>query len=220
MYKRIIPLATVLILLILSQTVQSQNKSLFFVYLNANPDKEVLSEEKVSSLQKAHLDNIDRLHKEGKLLAAGPFDGGGGIFILKAENLAQANEYLNSDPAIQANRFKLEVYPFQFWNGGLCETQEPYEMVTYPFCRINTKDGSTFSQVQYHNRIYFANEYNTAGNILCYAFYKDSTDGFVIFDGDSNTDVEQIMKSHPAVAEGLVDYQISPLWIAKGTFCE
>ena len=55
----------------------------FFVELIRIPDRPALDSATTSRIQKAHLDNIDSLHKTGKLLVAGPFgdEMGGGIFI-------------------------------------------------------------------------------------------------------------------------------------------
>ena len=106
-----------LILLTSFQVSAQKNNDLFFVFLNSNPEKAELSKEKVDALQAAHLDNIAKLSEEGKLLAAGPFDGGGGMFILDAKDQFQAWDYLNTDPAIKANRYKVEVIPFDIWNG-------------------------------------------------------------------------------------------------------
>ncbi len=220
MLKRLFTLATFLLLFTYSQHALAQSKSLFFVYLNTNPDKEVLSEVATKALQAGHLDNIDNLHQQGKLVAAGPFEGGGGLFILKAESLEQAHLFLATDPAIKANRFIIEVYPFQFWNGGICETSEPYEMVTYQFCRLRSNPEGDFGDLQFNNRIFFANQYNQTEDVLCYAFYEDSTDGFALFNVAETSDVETIVKEHPSIKAGLIEFEIKPLWIAKGTFCE
>ncbi len=64
----------------------------FFFELIRIPDRLALESVTTSRIQKSHLDNIDSLHKTGKLLVAGPFgdEKGRGIFILKAESLEDA----------------------------------------------------------------------------------------------------------------------------------
>ena len=119
------------------QTLSAQpNNRLFFVFLNTNPDKPVISEEKKESLQAQHLGNLDNLADQGILKAAGPFDGGGGLLILQAETEAEAWEIVNTDPAVKADRFKVEVLPFALNGNQLCGAKEPYEMVTYQFVRL------------------------------------------------------------------------------------
>jgi uncharacterized protein YciI len=81
-----------------------QDKSYTFVFLNKKADAEPLPKEQVDKIMEGHMANINRLAKEGKLVAAGPFDGGGGIFILNTTSINEANEWLSTDPGIQAKR--------------------------------------------------------------------------------------------------------------------
>jgi uncharacterized protein YciI len=67
-------------------------------------------------IQDAHLANIKRLGEQGILVAAGPFTEDidlRGIFVFKTATLEQANELTNTDPAVQAGRLKISLYPWQ-----------------------------------------------------------------------------------------------------------
>ncbi|HRG07858.1 MAG TPA: hypothetical protein PLJ08_04720, partial [Cyclobacteriaceae bacterium] len=55
----------------------AQTPELIFVFLNKRTDKAELPEAEVKKIMEGHLANIERLAKEGKLISAGPFDGGG-----------------------------------------------------------------------------------------------------------------------------------------------
>jgi uncharacterized protein YciI len=62
------------------------------------------------------LKNIERLHKKGKLVAAGPFledTDLRGIFIFKTATMKEANELTNTDPAVQAGRLRIELYEWK-----------------------------------------------------------------------------------------------------------
>jgi uncharacterized protein YciI len=65
-----------------------------------------------------HMANIRRLAAAGKLLVAGPFleqSGPGtlaGLFVLQAGSVAEAQQLVASDPAVQAGRFVAEVLPW------------------------------------------------------------------------------------------------------------
>jgi len=66
-------------------------------------------------LQKAHLDNILRMQKEGKLLVAGPFLDNGdlrGLYVFRVASAAEAQAFADTDPAIQAGRLRLEIHPW------------------------------------------------------------------------------------------------------------
>lgn len=72
----------------------------------------------VAELQRAHMANIQRLSKEGKMVLAGPFleqTGPGslaGLFVLQASSLAEAQQLVATDPAVQAGRFTFEIVPW------------------------------------------------------------------------------------------------------------
>lgn len=66
-------------------------------------------------LQMAHLKNIGRLAKEGKLIVAGPFlddQDIRGIFIFNVETIEEAKKLTETDPAIQAGALIMELHPF------------------------------------------------------------------------------------------------------------
>jgi len=218
--NKIILFISVVLFSTLQLTAQSDSE-LYFVFLNTNPDKEVLSENKVENLQAAHLNNIDRLSKEGKLIAAGPFEEGGGILILKAKDQFQAWEYLDTDPAIKAKRFKVEVMPFSVWNGYVCGAKEPYEMVTYQFARLfsNPDFKGDERKMIHDNRIFMADMMNNNSEVLVYGFFSEFNDGMAVFN-TSTENAESLINEHPAIKAGQLTYEIKTLYIAKGTFCE
>lgn len=208
--------------LLFSVYVTGQSNELFFVFLNNNPAKALLSEDQVESLQTAHLQNIERLAKEGIMKAAGPFDGGGGLFILESESIETANEILQSDPAIKADRFNIEVFPLMLANNDLCGAKEPYEMVSYQFIRL-------ISDVEYFgdpdvmfakNRVFMADLNNNNDFVIAQGNFTKYNDGFLILNVADAASAEEIIKQHPNVKEGQLKYEIKSLWIAKGTFCK
>lgn len=77
---------------------------------NTSADKELVSES-----FRGHLDNIGKLVKEGKIVVAGPLGKNErnyrGIFILNnIASIEEANELLQSDPAIKNGLLDVEVY--------------------------------------------------------------------------------------------------------------
>lgn len=82
---------------------------------NTTTDKEV-----TAKVFKGHMDNINRLVKEEKLVVAGPLGKNGnnyrGIFILNnIDSFEEVNELLLTDPAIKEKLLEAEVYP---WYGS------------------------------------------------------------------------------------------------------
>ncbi|MGD9978099.1 MAG: YciI family protein [Bacteroidales bacterium] len=73
----------------------------------------------VDSLFAGHLKNIDRLASLGKLIVAGPLGKNGngyrGIFILNVTTFEEANELLQTDPAIKEKVLEADLYK---WYGS------------------------------------------------------------------------------------------------------
>ena len=71
------------------------------------------------SLFAGHMKNIQRLAKEGRLVAAGPMQENEkhyeGIFILNAATIAEADALLITDPAVKAHLLDTERY---VWYGS------------------------------------------------------------------------------------------------------
>lgn len=81
----------------------------YFVELITNPDRPDLPQTEVDSIQRAHMSNIGRMVEEKTLLLAGPFEKGGGIFILKVESMEAAEKLVARDPAVKAGRLLTEI---------------------------------------------------------------------------------------------------------------
>ena len=82
-----------------------------------------------AKLQKAHLENINRMADEGQLIVAGPFMDDGdirGIYVFDVTTIEEAKALTETDPAIQAGSLEMELHP---WYGpaALMAIPEIYE---------------------------------------------------------------------------------------------
>ena len=83
-----------------------------FLYKGQNRNHDSASAEKI---QKAHIANIERLAREGKLIMAGPMGDETdlrGIFILDCKDSIEADNYVRSDTAIKTGRLQYEIHPW------------------------------------------------------------------------------------------------------------
>ncbi|HEU4434597.1 MAG TPA: YciI family protein [Pyrinomonadaceae bacterium] len=67
------------------------------------------------AIQKAHLENINKLADMKKLVVAGPFGDDGrlrGIFVFKVASIDEARALAATDPAVQAGRLALQIHPW------------------------------------------------------------------------------------------------------------
>lgn len=208
-----------LLLLIVSVAAQAQNK-FTFVFLHKKTDQKELAKEEVDKIMKGHMANMERLAKEGQLLAAGPFDGGGGIFIFKSTSQDEVKGLLATDPGVKAERWNVEILSYQPRIGGICPVGEKYEMTSYQF--VHFKPNVMKFNVQnadetIRKHIAFVKELNNGGNVVTEATFGGLDGGILVMKGDLQPEV---ISADPAVVEGLFEPDFKKLWIAKGSFCE
>ena len=75
---------------------------------------------KMGSLMKGHMENIGKLANEGKIVVAGPFleknkENYRGMFIFNTKSKEEAEQWVKTDPAVQAGIFSYEIFP---WYGS------------------------------------------------------------------------------------------------------
>ncbi|WP_286756720.1 hypothetical protein [Roseivirga sp. UBA838] len=200
-----------------------------FVFLNTNPDRAELPKEQVDSLQAGHLANINRLVKEKKMIAAGPFYTGGGIFLFDT-NMADTEAILNSDPAISAGRFKLEVYPFDLMEGKLCtlwhKDEADVEMTTYYFVRFEpNKDNENIVGVK-TNRFTenllkeLKGKYKDKAELVGAINLNTNEGQIIIYKSGQEGGIEELFANHELVKKGLMTYYHRQIYFPKGIFCE
>lgn len=207
-------------LLFTAALVYSQPKTYTIVFLNHKPDAEKIDKETQTKLFEAHMANINRLAKEGKLLAAGPFDGGGGIFILNTTSVSEAESWVETDPAVKAKRWNLEILPYIPRVGSICPAAEPYEMVKYTLVRFNAIVDK-FTASSYPNLIRqhddFVKTVSKTSQVVTEAIFGDNEGGILVVMGDLPLDA---FSTDPGVQQGLLDVEFKKLYIARTSFCE
>jgi uncharacterized protein YciI len=75
---------------------------------------------KMGELMKGHMANIGKLADEGKIIVAGPFleknkENYRGMFIFNTKSKEEAEQWVKTDPAVQAGVFSYEIFP---WYGS------------------------------------------------------------------------------------------------------
>ncbi|AZA81817.1 hypothetical protein C1637_04395 [Chryseobacterium lactis] len=75
---------------------------------------------KMAEVMNGHMSNIGKLADEGKIVVAGPFleknkENYRGMFIFNTKSKEEAEQWVKSDPAVQAGVFSYEIFP---WYGS------------------------------------------------------------------------------------------------------
>ena len=213
-----------LVFALLLTAIQSiaQDFDRVFVFLNKNPNKAQLSDEAQKKLIDQHLVNMGVLAKEGKLINAGPFEGGGGIFVMNTSSVDTVAQWLQTDPAIRANRWIVEMFPFTTTVGGSCTVGENYEMVTYQFVRYtptnqiaNYKADASSENIAALREL--IQQLKGSGELLMAGLFGNNEGG--VFVAKDKEGLEQV-KSSKMHSTGYFEFDFKEIWIAKGSFCE
>ena len=198
--------------------VRSSNYS--FVFLNKKTDAIQLPKEEVDRLMDGHMANIERLAKEGKLIAAGPFEGGGGIFILNTPSTDEAKAWVDTDPGVKAQRWDVEIYPYRPRVGSVCKASAPFEMVAYQFIRFNANKSKSTAR-NYPEIFYkhddFLKEIGKKASVVTEGIFGEFDGGILVINGEISSEA---IESDPAIQEGLLTLEVKTLWVPKGSFCE
>lgn len=195
-------------------------QSFYLVELISKPDKPVLSQDAVNQIQKEHLAHIRQLNSDGVLLAAGPFEGGGGMFVLQCNTPDEAQKAIVSDPAVKASRFDYSLMPYTSSKGFICQVNEHTEMISLVFVRVSPASGRKNDfQIQKTHREFMAKNIESL-KVVYEGWDSSIADGFLVISGSSVSEVEAMFGNHPLNAGGALNITVKGLWIADGAFCE
>jgi len=202
---------------LLAAFCESQDRGFMMVFLNTNPDRPHLPKESVDSLQAGHRANMERLANDGRLLIAGPFHGGGGLFVFSTSSVDSSKNWLATDPAIQAGRFKIEMLPYDPRIGGICRVGEEYEMTKFRFVRYGEKThaspGPLIEANEKHRKL--MKSIIESGRVVAEGTFPDGQGGILVGTFD-----ESVVTSDLVVKNEAWEYSMRTLWIARGSFCE
>lgn len=89
-------------------------KRYWLVHLLKGPHRDQDSASRVK-IQAAHIANIVRLAKEGKIIMAGPIgveDELQGIFLMNCKDSAEVERFVQTDTAVKTGRLIMKYYPW------------------------------------------------------------------------------------------------------------
>lgn len=102
-----------------------------YIFAMLKRGKTKFDDSKRQELINGHLKNIGRLADEGKLILAGPFmddQDWRGIYIFDVKTVAEAEKLVETDPAIKAGVFEVELHPW-YGSATLPETVKMHKKI-------------------------------------------------------------------------------------------
>jgi uncharacterized protein YciI len=208
MLKKIVALAllsTCICLTALSQQA-SDATQLYFVFLKRPANPPQLSKEAGEKLQQAHMDNIHRTYREGKLVMAGPFMEDlpmRGIFVFRAHSKDEALAWANSDPAVKAGRLEPELHgPWRLVIGHIQHTDDEVNLERYTTVLVrkgeNWKRDAAEDLVRQH--VSYLQHLETEGKVALAGPFQDDGDlrGVLIYRTEV-AEAQQLADNDPMV---------------------
>ena len=188
------------------------------------------------SLQAGHMANINKMAEMGKLMAAGPMGDTGqlrGIFIFRADSIAEVKPLAEADPAIQAGRLKIE---YRTWWGqkGIGEKfaaeykknpEMKIDMAQHQLVFLLCGDKAAsipekeLEKLQQKHLEHIFKMLDTKKAVVAGPFMED-TDlrGIIVFQLGSVEEAGKFAEQDPAVKAGRLKLEIHPWWVAKGVW--
>lgn len=205
---------TIVLLIAAAAVACGQTNDFVWVFLNTNPGRPTIPKAEAESLQAGHMANIGRLAKEGKLLVAGPFYTGGGIFVFRATSIDSVKHWVSTDPAVKAGRFVLDFFPYRPDVGSICAPGEKYTMTTYHSVRFTSAPSGSYDGSKV---LAEAIAGVSAADTLLASGSFGSAGGFMVF---QNAVDSTRFAALPSVRSGAFTSAVKKLYIARGSFCE
>lgn len=198
----------------------ADSSSYFFVFLNPNPAPPQLEQDSLERLQAAHIESINRLYEEGRLVVSGPFADrqAGGIFIFKARTSEEVHAMLATDPAIHAKRYIIDVSPLEIQYGSICKASDIFGLEKYPFARLAIQKGLTETNRNLHEL--YMNELAQSKRILFNGIIGHSEHVIVFTKADNLEAARKLLMEDPAVRLAQIRPALRLWWNAPGVFCE
>ncbi|HKE03226.1 MAG TPA: YciI family protein [Blastocatellia bacterium] len=186
----------------------------------------------IQKIQEGHMANIAKMAQAGKLFAAGPMLDNGdlrGIFIFRAASVDEAKALAAEDPAIKAERLKLEILPWFGSKGIGVKAMDEYRknpkinwtMKKYHLAILKrgpqTTQPSAESQKIQLEHLWNTRRLMNEGKMLAAGpFMKDGDlRGIFVFNTESAEEAKAWAETDPAVKAGWMIVEVHPWLVAK-----
>lgn len=216
--------ATLLTILVLSCSSASSHRgtgeaNYFFVFLHRPATAPHLDDAAAERVQSAHMANIRRLHEEGRLVMAGPFlddTALRGVFVLNTASRAEAERWLQTDPAVSAGRLTGELRAFAAPPATFrVPADKKVDMETYSIVIFSEGDGYGLRRPLTNRHAAYVDALGRSGKLAFATLFHDGGDvrGVLILTATAG-EATTIAHEDPVVAEGGMTVAVHP-WISQ-----
>jgi uncharacterized protein len=211
---------------------QFDNEQYQFGMLTRGPKWTAENTPEIQKIQEGHMANINKMAQAGKLFAAGPILGNGdlrGIFVFRAASIDEAKALAAEDPAIKAERLKLEILPWFGSKGIGVRAMEEFKknpdmkwtMKKYHLAILRrgpqTKHPAAETQKIQLEHLWNIRRMMDEGKMLTAGPFMNDGDlrGIFVFNTESAEEAKAWAEADPAVKAGRLIVEIHPWLVAK-----
>jgi uncharacterized protein YciI len=203
-----------------------------FGLLTRGPNWTAENTPEIQKIQEGHTANINKMARLGKLMAAGPIADNGdlrGIFIFRAASIDEAKTLAAEDPAIKAERLKLEILPWLGAKGIGVKAAEEFKknpdmkwtMKKYHLAIL--KRGPQRAQPAAEERkimldhLWNIRRMMDEGKMIVAGPFMNDGDlrGIFVLNTESDEEARAWAENDPAVKAGRLTIEIHPWFVAK-----
>jgi len=202
-------------------------------FLRPSPDRKPLPKADAERIQSAHMANIQKMAKDGVLVAAGPMGDNpttiSGIFIFKTASLEEAQRIAAQDPTVTGHRNTIDVHPWRAPKGigaayATWRKENPDvkdEMVAYQLGILKKgpkwpKEQTPESQRVMAAHFEFLTRMDRENHLASAGPFLDESDiaGIYVFRVGSIEEAQKLVAQDPGVKEGFFLPEMHRWWCA------
>lgn len=220
------PVLPILIAATLAGGTAPETREYTFMHFLVHPQRPQLEQEKAAQVQAEHLENLGALHRDGKLIAAGPMENAGrirGICILVVPP-DEVRTLMAKDATVRENLLIVEALRWRAPVGFTGKPKEPMELTQTGLAYFNKGPRwetllPTTAEALWKEHETFCASLVSEGKILVRGPILDEHHRreILICRSDNAADVEQMLAASPAVKGGLLSVEAYRWWYGKGT---
>jgi uncharacterized protein YciI len=206
----------------------------YVVFIRPDPSRKELSKADGERLQSAHMANIQKMGRDGFLMAAGPFDDSpvvspvklSGIFLFKMTSLESAQALAGQDPTVLAHRNTVDVHAWQgppgigveYFRLHKQDPKTPENMQSHPLCLLyrgtgwdekrGTREHMLTAHERYVDRLHSLGKLGAAGAVEA----PDDLLGLMIFKPMPVEEAQRLLRDDPAVQASVLRVDFHAWW--------
>lgn len=191
------------------------------VFLNSRPDKPTMEKSQQDSIMKGHMSGLQTLFDQGMATLIGPFEGGGGMMLMKGSQASAIKSKLQQeDAAVKAGFFFVEPLTYEPAGGtSTCQVRpDPSNQTSLKVIRLDGKKSASKAMKQ---QVEIALKgLKEQKKLLQAGWLNQGQSFFMVVRNESKSEITSWLKAFPLGLKSGFASQIRSWWTTKGAACD